>query len=391
MLKAYFTDRNVRRLFVLALFVGLLVYFRALFLLFAFFVVFERTIGMLAQKLHDRSHLRFRWCVLIVVGVFAAVLGVLMYEGIEAAIHRMPRIRHSVDAIVTAVRASPLYEKYRHGFAGISPEEVLRQAREHAGAAMHAAEEVGRSILYITIALVFSVVFLFERDELEHWRESMDMDSVPRILLRFLGHAADAIAITLKLQVIVACVNTALTLPVLLALRLPGIPALVAMMFVTGLIPVVGGPIAGVVLMTLSFLTRGPIGLAVFLVSTFILHKIESYYLNPRLTAKHVKLPSFAIIVSLVLFEHAFGLVGVFLSFPCLYVAAKIREGWVDPEYELRDEQEAMRAMRGIVPKMKGFRLRPIPELQPGVEAEPTEPPDTAEPPPETPPPPAAE
>ncbi|MEZ4406968.1 MAG: hypothetical protein R3A52_10880 [Polyangiales bacterium] len=33
--------------------------------------------------------------------------------------------------------------------------------------------------------------------------------------------------------------------------------------------------------------------------STFLLHKIESYYLSPRLTAQHVKLPGFRIITSL--------------------------------------------------------------------------------------------
>jgi predicted PurR-regulated permease PerM len=82
-------------------------------------------------------------------------------------------------------------------------------------------------------------------------------------------------------------------------------------------------------------------------VSTFILHKIESYYLNPRLTAKHVQLPGFVIITSLVLFEHAFGLLGLFLSFPCLYVAAKIREGWLDPDDEIREDAETSSAMRG--------------------------------------------
>ena len=69
-----------------------------------------------------------------------------------------------------------------------------------------------------------------------------------------------------------------------------------------------------VVMAAVAYTHRGLVGVAVFFVSTFLLHKIESYYLSPRLTAKHVKLPGFVIVTSLVLFEHAFGLVGLFMD-----------------------------------------------------------------------------
>lgn len=356
MLGAHLTDRNIRRVFVLALFVGLLALFRHLLLLLVFFVVFERVIGLAADYLHAATKLKFKWCVLIVVVLFAGVLGTVVYAGIAALIAHLPEIRRSAVLVVDTIRTSHLWHQMGHA---VNTDAIVDKVREHAGTAVHVAAAVTRDVLYVFIGLVFAIVFLMEREDLENWREAMPMDSVPRILLRYMGHTADAIAITLKLQVIVAIVSAFITLPVLLALRLPGIPALVAMLIVTGLIPVVGGPVAGAVLMTLAYVTRGPIGLGVFVVSTFILHKIESYYLNPRLTAKHVKLPSFVIIVSLVLFEHVFGLVGLFISFPTLYVAAKIREGWLDPADELRDEERMRLAMRGVLPNLRGFRLKP--------------------------------
>jgi predicted PurR-regulated permease PerM len=356
MLGAHLTDRNLRRVFVLALFVGLLALFRHLLLLLVFFVVFERLIGLAADHLHAVTKVKFKWSVLIVVALLAAVLGTLVYEGVAALLTHLPEIKRSAVIVVDTIRTSHLWHQISHA---VNTDALVDKAREHAGTAVHVAASITRDVLYVFIGLVFAIVFLMERDELENWREAMPIDSMPRILLRYMGHTADAIAITLKLQVIVAIVNAFITLPVLIALRLPGIPALVAMLLVTGLIPVVGGPVAGAVLMTLAYVTRGPIGLAVFIASTFILHKIESYYLNPRLTAKHVKLPSFVIIVSLVLFEHVFGLVGLFISFPTLYVAAKIREGWIDPAEELRDDEEMHLAMRGVLPKLRGFRLKP--------------------------------
>jgi predicted PurR-regulated permease PerM len=358
-MRVHLTDRNLRRVFVLTLFVGLLWFFRHLFLLLVFFVVFERTIGLLAGYLSAFTRLKFKWSVLVVVALLLGVVGGSVWFGVAQLVSHLPRIRESAETVIETIRGSELYHRYAHLGGQVTVERGIEQARHHVGDALSLAVGFTREVLYVIVGLIFAVVFLVERDELETWREKMALDSVPRILLRYLGHVADAIAITLKLQVIVAFVNALITLPVLLLLRLPGIPALVAMLVITGLIPVVGGPVAGAVLMTLAYVTRGPVGLVIFIASTFVLHKIESYYLNPRLTAKHVKLPSFVIITSLVLFEHAFGLVGLFLSFPCLYVAAKIREGWVDPEDELRDEEETTRSMRGVLPKLSGFRLRP--------------------------------
>src|SRR5471032_3231847 len=82
----------------------------------------------------------------------------------------------------------------------------------------------------------------------------------------------------------------------------------------------------GAVLSILAYQAKGWIGVGLFVALTFILHKLESYYLNPRLAARHVHLPGFVIIVSLVLWEHALGLAGLFASFPFLYVTLKIRD-----------------------------------------------------------------
>jgi predicted PurR-regulated permease PerM len=104
------------------------------------------------------------------------------------------------------------------------------------------------------------------------------------------------------------------------------------MIFASGMIPVVGNFIAGAILTLLAYQASGWLGVALFVGLTFVLHKIESYYLNPRLAARHVRLPGFLLIVSLILWEHLLGLEGLFLSFPFLFVANRIRA-------ELHDER----------------------------------------------------
>jgi predicted PurR-regulated permease PerM len=75
----------------------------------------------------------------------------------------------------------------------------------------------------------------------------------------------------------------------------------------------------------------------IFIALTFVLHKIESYYLNPRLTSRHVKLPSFLLILSLIACEHLFGIAGLFLSFPILFVTGRIIS-----EFRAEDEPATM-------------------------------------------------
>lgn len=356
-MRAHFTDRNVQRVLLLAVFLASLWFFRHLALLFVFFVVFERVIGTLAEQLSTRAGVKFKYAVLLVILLFVGVAAGGVWFGVATVLKKLPEIREGFETIGATIRNSELYHRYGH----VAGERVLEQGRHHVGDALGYAAHFGKEALYVFIGLIFAVVFLLEREELEAWRESMPLEAPPRVLLRYYGHVADAVAITLKLQVIVAIVNACLTLPVLLYLRLPGIPALVAMMIGTGLVPVVGSPVAGAVLMTLAYVTRGPTGLIFFIVTTFLLHKIESYYLTPRLTAKHVKLPGFVIILSLVLFEHAFGLIGLFLSFPSLYVAAKIREGWRDPSEEARDEEQSISQMRKIYPRLSSIAIKAAP------------------------------
>jgi len=137
------------------------------------------------------------------------------------------------------------------------------------------------------------------------------------------------------------------TLPILIGLGLPKVPLLFTMVLVCGLLPVVGNVISGVVLCIVAYDAKGMLGVGIFLGVTFLLGKIESYYLSPRLTAQHVKLPGIVLVVSLLLFETVFGFWGLFLSFPALYVASRIANEWRDEEariaLDLQHERDSLK------------------------------------------------
>jgi len=188
----------------------------------------------------------------------------------------------------------------------------------------HSAAELGHLVIALLIGLVLAVVYYFDQDKVRAFRDSVEPFSLLGTLLRWFEHLSEAVSLTVQLQLIVAAANAALTLPVLLLLGVPHIAPLMLLIFVSGLIPVVGNLVSGLVLSLIAYQTKGWLGVGLFLGLTFILHKLESYYLNPRLTSRHVKLPGFILVVSLLVWEHLLGIAGLFVSFPFLFVAGKI-------------------------------------------------------------------
>ncbi len=344
-MRMVFTDRNVRRVFVLGLFLTILYLFRHLAILLVFFVLFERALGTGARWLNDRFRVPIAAAVIGQIVLALGLLTLLGVMGYTRVVPAVPQLRSELAGQFHHLREWLHHRGWEHT-VNEHATQGLERAQHYAGDVMGFLGSVGKSAVYVVIGLILSVVFLIEAEELGHWRSSLDEDSPARILMRYFSYLCDAIAITAKLQVIVALVNTLLTLPVLVLMRFPSIPALMVFLFVMGLIPVVGGIVSGVVMAILAYTHKGMVGVGVFFASTFVLHKIESYYLSPRLTAQHVKLPGFVIITSLILFEHLFGLVGLFLSFPSLYVAAKVRESWRDAEREHEDEARLSGMMR---------------------------------------------
>lgn len=344
-MRMFFNDRNVRRVLVLALFFGVLFLFRHLAILLVFFVLFERSLGTGARLLRDRFKVPLMLGVVLQILAVLGAVAALGYVGWTKVVPAVPQIRSDIAGQFQHLKGW-MHTRGFDQMESLQTENLLERAQHYAGGVVDFLGSLGKSAIYVVMGLILGVVFLAEGEKLEAWREAMPEDSTPRILLRYFSYLCDAVSITAQLQVIVALVNTLITLPVLLIMGLPSVPALMAFLFAMGLIPVVGGVVSGAVMGTLAFVHKGPAGVAVFFVSTFLLHKIESYYLSPRLTARHVNLPGFVIITSLILFEHTFGLVGLFLSFPALYVAARIRDSWRDPAHEHADEQTLARDVK---------------------------------------------
>jgi len=326
----FVAEKTPRRLIAIACFLALIVLFRHLLVLLVFFVVFERLMawlgGLLARsgKVHPKlAHAGVAVAVLaLVVGLFAL--------GIGRAIHAGANAKDNLAARIATIKQMPIYQTVQEHLEGAA-DKIVDRAQHYAGSALHFLDAFSHTVLYALIGYILAIVFLLEREELTRFYRAIDRRSLAGTVLRWFTYVAEAMVVTVQFQLVVAACNALLTFPVLLVVGIPHAPSLALMIFVSGMVPVVGNFVAGAILTLLAYQAKGWMGVALFTALTFVLHKLESYYLNPRLAARHVRLPGFALIVSLILWEHLLGFVGLFISFPFLYVAQRIRD-------DLRDE-----------------------------------------------------
>lgn len=320
---AFFAEKTPRRAVALIIFLALIFAFRQLAVLLVFFVLFERalffTAGLLSRRL-EWGRLPSLVLVLVIVAGGLTVTGFLSASRLKAfAIET----RDNLPARVAAIREHPWYVQLEEYLP--DSDELAKSAESYVQDVAKSAATIGRVLISAVIAFILAAVYFVDQDRIRAFRDSLNPRSLFGTLVRWGEHLAEAVSLTVQLQLVVAACNAVLTLPILLLIGVPHVPALMAFIFVTGLIPVVGNMISGWVLIFISFQVKGWVGVVVFVVLTFVLHKIESYYLNPRLTARHVALPSFILILSIIAWEHLLGFVGLFMSFPVLYLAGKLR------------------------------------------------------------------
>lgn len=323
-----FREKTFSRLFSISLFLLLLFLFRHLWAVVVFFVAFERSFRFLAGVVAPRIKLSEKAARIAMVVTFLLLIAALVAFGAVSGFHSVRALRATSPEWIDELRDHPLVQRFQSEVGG--GEAVVSHAKEYAGEALRYASLVGRFFLQAVVGFVLAVVYLLDEREIDAFQAKIPEASIVGRLLRWCGHAADAVSVTLQLQLIVAVFNAVTTMPVLLLLGIPHVASLMLLVFVAALVPVVGNLAVGGLLCLMAYQTKGWFGVGVFLAVTFLLHKIESYYLSPRLTARHVRLPGFVLIVALVASEHLFGFAGIFLSFPALFVAGKIRAEFME-------------------------------------------------------------
>jgi predicted PurR-regulated permease PerM len=192
---------------------------------------------------------------------------------------------------------------------------------EHAGELQTAGKEAGRVAAHVLVGLVIGGLISLREASPAHKFRPLAGALAGRISLM-----SNAFRSVVFAQVRIAALNTmfaaiylAVLLP-LLGIHLPLVKTMIAITFITGLLPVVGNLISNSIITVVS-LSHSPavaLGSLVFLV---VIHKLE-YFLNARIIGSQIRAHAWELLLAMLVMEAAFGIAGV-IAAPIYYAYIK--------------------------------------------------------------------
>ncbi len=175
-----------------------------------------------------------------------------------------------------------------------------------------------KGVIQFVFALGINLFFYFESDKVEQ-AFTRNPDSLMTFLYKFSRTRLKIFYIYFRRvmggQVIIALINTLISLVVIFGLPLRHQFLMVFVVFFCGLFPVVGNLMSNSVLTINAFVAAGMWGTAICLIMLIAVHKLE-YFLNSRIIGGIVHLPMAVSLGALIFFEVLLGIPGLILAMP---------------------------------------------------------------------------
>ncbi|MGO9379021.1 MAG: AI-2E family transporter [Dissulfurispiraceae bacterium] len=296
--------------------------------LFAGLLVYE-LVHIMSRPLR-LGKLRGQRARIIVITLLATVIVSLLSLIIWGAIaffhggsENIPALMKKMAEIVEEYRESlPVWLKgYLPGDPGELREGFVQWLQAHAQEVQTVGREAGELAVHVVIGMVLgALISLTEVDAADDYRP------LAGALVTRAKKFSQAFRSVVFAQMRIAALNAlfaAIYLGILLPLfgvHLPLVKVLVAITFITGLLPVVGNIISNTAIVIVSLSDSLSVAGAslVFLV---VIHKME-YFLNARIIGSRIHAHAWELLIAMILMEAAFGLAGV-IAAPIYYAYIK--------------------------------------------------------------------
>ena len=232
-------------------------------------------------------------------------------------------------------------------------------------AIMSGIASLGTLALNFLIALVLSFLFILEKKKIRTIGDSVKNSKIAfiyRYFLLFFGSFCYTFGKVMKVQVVIAAINCAISM---IYLSIAGFPYLMVfgiMIFVLGLIPVAGVFISLIPLTIVAFNVGGIIKVVEVLILVAIIHACEAYFLNPKLMSRRTSIPVSLVFVVLIISERYLGPWGMLIGVPIFIYVLNVLN--IDYRRAMEEEflwkayhDEAKEKSNGQKGKAKRFNL----------------------------------
>jgi predicted PurR-regulated permease PerM len=319
-------NRDIVRVIVVALgaFLGVQILSKlshALILVFMSFfltIAINPIVGRITRLLKSKSRVRatgaaYVMVMSVIIAFFALVIPPLVNQTREFATEIPARVREfqtEDTAVARFVRKNNLDVKLN--------EVVDNASKSFAkvdGRVFNVAGKVGSLVASIIAVLVMTFMMLIEGPSSYKRFWELMPDNITRRWQPLVGRMDDVIVGYVNGQLIIALIASTISLIVMLLLGVPNAVALAGIVFMVGLIPMIGNTIAAVVVVLIVALTS--FKLAIILAIFFpIYQQVENATIQPYIQSKGNEMSALTVFIAALLGASAFGIFGAFLAIP---------------------------------------------------------------------------
>ncbi|MBP7633325.1 AI-2E family transporter [Candidatus Ozemobacteraceae bacterium] len=283
------------------------------------------TLNSLVNYLHGRIQWP-RWAVVLEVYLILAIIMTTMGMIVVPKVYQEGKIMYkeipeTKDKVILQIKELMQDEDLAGFIQGAGVEEGFK---EWFGKMLQRftlfIQDMFRISFHFILAVIFSFLILWDFDRFSREVRSLEntrLRKVYRILGPRIQEFGDIVGRAFEAQIIIAWVNTFLTLIGLTFLGIPSKLFLSVFVFVCSFIPVLGVFISSAPICLLAYKADGFLQVFYSVILITIIHFIEAYILNPRIVGGHLSLHPFVAVSILVFSEYFFGIWGLLLGVPC--------------------------------------------------------------------------
>lgn len=315
---------GIKRLFILLILIALLFAMRSMIhlLLITFILTY------LVDRLHSFIHLQlnkwfrvnYRVTVLLLYAVLLLVIAGGTYNYLPQVI---PQIKQLVNSVILFYNQK-LYLHYDFEFMPyitdylqqVNIASYLNQGFEFVIKSLSDISQWGTRAI---ISFILSLFFILEKRKVKQFTVKFRRSKLGFMYneLAYFGNKfLYSFGKVIEAQFLIAFVNCLLSIICLCLMGFPHLFSLAIMIFLLGLIPVMGVIVSLFPLCAIAFTIGGIVKVIYVIMMVIIVHALEAYILNPKLMSAKVHLPIFYTFAVLIIAEHFLGIWGLILGIP---------------------------------------------------------------------------
>jgi len=359
-----FFESHWEQMALWAILIGLFYLLKPFFLLiFETFLIVFITKGCILWLVH-RTNLNYRLTTTLVFVLFVGLLGAvgawvgpqLIAESnqvlVEFAGEGEQQTQEKIDRFVERIVVKSMGEEKAQ--AVIESGEytvVMNSVKDEVTKAVKAAlprvldsiirlVRLGWHILVsLFLAIIISFILVMDWQRIAGKMRDLEQSRIRTFYLGSVPHLvafADVLGKALRAQAIIAVCNTMLTAAGLWLFGVPNVALLSTIVFFCGFIPILGTFLSSIPILLFGVQVGGLVLVFKLIVLIMIVHAFEAYLLNPRITAKILRVHPILVLILILVGERFFGIWGMVVGVPIgCYVISVLTAHEEEPGAEL--------------------------------------------------------